>query len=69
MNLQYNVEPGAKGITELLQKIPTWLTLSNNEKCEVCSSMTLPGTPPVMVDDVSSFVWQCLMIGCGAVAE
>lgn len=34
-DVQYNVEPGAKGVTELLQKIPTWLTLSEAEKCEV----------------------------------
>lgn len=34
-DVQYNVEPGAKGVTELLQKIPTWLTLSDAEKCEV----------------------------------
>lgn len=34
-NVQYNIEPGAKGVTELLQKIPTWLTLSDVEKCEV----------------------------------
>lgn len=34
-DVQYNVEPGAKGVTELLQKIPTWLTVSDTEKCEV----------------------------------
>ena len=34
-DMQYNVEPGAKRVTELLQKIPTWLTLSDAEKCEM----------------------------------
>ena len=34
--MQWNVQPGAKGLKSILGRVPTWVSVSHSEKCEVC---------------------------------
>jgi hypothetical protein len=40
--VQFTMEPGVKGITELVQRVPTWLSLSHSEKTEVRNTAETP---------------------------
>ena len=33
--MQWNVSPGAKGLQNLVGRVPSWVSVSDSEKCEV----------------------------------